>query len=173
MNNHFQDLDQDYVSIHIPSANGEWLRELHQRVTKALTKIVTDLDDDPEQPRTLLICTHAATMVSPWIQILLIYCTRLGCCWGKRSSLLARTCASPNVKDPLLTSIPISQIAAGRALTGKIPADLNEDDFQCYTASFSKYVRRSFEPEKGVAGNWDCVINSDTSYLSGGAERGW
>ncbi|KAL5387064.1 hypothetical protein DPSP01_003676 [Paraphaeosphaeria sporulosa] len=126
LNKHFRDLDQDYVSVHIPPANGEWLSELHQRVTRALTKIVTDLDHDPEQPKTLLICTHAATM-----------------------------------------------IAAGRALTGKIPADLNEDDFQCYTASLSKYVRRGFELEKGVAGNWDCVLNSETGYLSGGAERGW
>ncbi|KAF9739361.1 hypothetical protein PMIN06_000939 [Paraphaeosphaeria minitans] len=126
LNEHFRDLDQNYVSVHIPPANGEWLSELHQRVTMALTKIVTDLDDDPEQPKTLLICTHAATM-----------------------------------------------IAAGRALTGKIPADLNEDDFQCYTASLSKYVRRDPELEKGVAGNWDCVLNSETGYLSGGAERGW
>ncbi|KAF1966197.1 phosphoglycerate mutase family protein [Bimuria novae-zelandiae CBS 107.79] len=126
LNRHFQDLDQDYVSVHIPTANGEWLKELHERVTKALAKIITDLDNDPEQPKTVLICTHAATM-----------------------------------------------IAAGRALTGKMPVDLNEDDFQCYTASLSKYVRRSGEPTQGVVGNWGCAINSETSYLSGGAERGW
>ncbi|KAJ4301588.1 hypothetical protein N0V90_003681 [Kalmusia sp. IMI 367209] len=126
LNQHFHDLDQDYVSVHIPTATGEWLKELHERVNRALTGIVTDLDNDPEQPKTVLICTHAATM-----------------------------------------------IAAGRALTGKVPADLNEDDFQCYTASLSKYERSSIEPEKGVAGNWDCVINSETSYLSCGAERGW
>lgn len=77
------------------------------------------------------------------------------------------------MNDPVLTYTSILQIAAGRALTGKIPADLNEDDFQCYTASLSKYVRRGLDPEKGVAGNWDCVLNSETSYLSGGAERGW
>lgn len=26
---------------------------------------------------------------------------------------------------------------------------------------------------KGVAGGWDCVINSDCSHLEGGEERGW
>ena len=64
LNRHFQSLDQGYVSVHIPPAKGEWLSELHQRVAKALMKIVTDLDNDPEQPKTVLICTHAATMVS-------------------------------------------------------------------------------------------------------------
>lgn len=63
LNRHFQHLDQDYVSIHIPAANGEWLKDLHDRVTKALTRIVTDLDNEPQQPKTVLICTHAATMV--------------------------------------------------------------------------------------------------------------
>ncbi|KAK3202755.1 hypothetical protein GRF29_154g613245 [Pseudopithomyces chartarum] len=126
LNRHFQSLDQDYVSVHIPTAKGEWLKELHERVTKALSKIITDLDNDPEQPKTVLICTHAATM-----------------------------------------------IAAGRALTGIVPIDLNEDDFQCYTASLSKYVRRNVGLNSEVAGSWDCVINSDTSYLSAGAERGW
>jgi hypothetical protein len=92
---------------------------------------------------------------------------------GQAIHLLACTCALRNVNDRPLTFTSFLQIAAGRALTGKIPDDLNEDDFQCYTASLSKYVRKSFEPEKGVAGNWDCVINSETSYLSGGAERGW
>lgn len=100
--------------------------ELHERVRKALDHIVTTLDNDAEQPRTVLLCTHAATM-----------------------------------------------IAAGRVLTGQMPDDPDEDDFQCFTAGLSKFVRRAKNPEKGVAGNWDCVLNSETSYLSGGAERGW
>lgn len=112
--------------MHIPPSKGELIVELHERVNKALHHIITELDNDPEQPKTVLICTHAATM-----------------------------------------------IAAGRVLTGKMPDDPDEDDFQCYTASMSKFVRRSMDAEKGVIGNWDCVLNSETSFLSGGAERGW
>jgi transcription factor C subunit 7 len=100
--------------------------ELHERVRNALDHIVSTLDNDPEQPKTVLICTHAATM-----------------------------------------------IAAGRVLTGQMPDDPDTDDFQCFTAGLSKFVRRSADPEKGVAGNWNCELNSETSYLSGGAERGW
>ncbi|KAF1830987.1 phosphoglycerate mutase-like protein [Decorospora gaudefroyi] len=118
---HFSHLDQDYTSpsAHHPSSNGELIVELHERVKKALDHIIQTLDEDPEQPRSVLLCTHAATM-----------------------------------------------IAAGRVLTGKMPQNPDEDDFQCYTAGLSKFVRNG-------NGEWECVMNSDTSFLSGGAERGW
>ncbi|KAH3905205.1 hypothetical protein HBH56_221660 [Parastagonospora nodorum] len=122
----FDHLDQDYVSVHMPAPRGEMIVELHERVRNALDHIVTTLDNDPEQPRTVLICTHAATM-----------------------------------------------IAAGRVLTGQMPEDPDTDDFQCFTAGLSKFVRKRADPEEGVAGNWTCELNSETSYLSGGAERGW
>jgi transcription factor C subunit 7 len=94
-------------------------------VEKALDTIITALDNDPTQPKVLLICTHAATM-----------------------------------------------IAIGRVLTGNLPDDLDEDDFQCYTASLSRFERKGTEEKKAIGG-WDCVLNSETGYLSGGAERGW
>jgi transcription factor C subunit 7 len=114
------------VAVHVPSSKGEMIVELHERVSRALGHIITTLDNDLEQPKTVLLCTHAATM-----------------------------------------------IAAGRVLTGQMPENPDEDDFQCFTAGLSKFVRRSADPEKGVAGNWSCELNSETSYLSGGAERGW
>jgi len=126
LNPHFDDLDQHYVSTHIPASKGETIVELHERVNRALDRLITERDNDPGQPKTVLICTHAATM-----------------------------------------------IAIGRVLTGRMPDDPDEDDFQCYTASLSKFVRRSMEHNGGVIGNWDCALNSETSYLSGGAERGW
>lgn len=123
---HFQNLDSDYVSVHMAGPNGESIVELHQRVRNALEHIITTLDNDPEQPRSVLLCTHAATM-----------------------------------------------IAAGRVLTGQMPENPDEDDFKCYTAGLSRFCRRSTDLKKGVAGNWECELNSETSYLSGGAERGW
>ncbi|KAF2728303.1 phosphoglycerate mutase family protein [Polyplosphaeria fusca] len=61
-------------------------------------------------------------------------------------------------------------IATGRVLTGQIPTDFDEDDFQCYTAGVSKFVRRT---GSATVGDWKCVLNSETSFLSRGAERGW
>ncbi|OAL45296.1 phosphoglycerate mutase-like protein, partial [Pyrenochaeta sp. DS3sAY3a] len=126
LNPHFDHLDAEYASVHIPAPKGEMIVELHERVRRALDHIVTTLDNDPEQPKTVLICSHAATI-----------------------------------------------IAAGRVLTGQMPDDPDEDDFQCFTAGLSKFVRKSTDKAKGVAGNWECELNSETSFLSGGAERGW
>lgn len=122
----FEHLDQDHVAVHIPASRGESILELHARVRMALDHIITTLDNDTDQPKTVLMCAHAATI-----------------------------------------------IAMGRVLTGQMPDDPDEDDFQCYTAGLSKFNRRSYETKKGVAGNWDCELNSDTSFLVDGAERGW
>lgn len=86
-------------------------------------------------------------------------------------------------------------IGMGRALTGVMPEDFTEDDFQCFTAGVSKFKRRRLGKSKedipvwdgkvaedvpvigwrgdGVQGGWDCQENSDCSWLSSGPERGW
>lgn len=87
-------------------------------------------------------------------------------------------------------------IAIGRVLTGRMPADEGEEDFNCFTCAFSRFSRRSRDavaldvrpwshddPEnipdvhwrggKGIAGGWDCKVNGDCSFLENGAERGW
>lgn len=63
-------------------------------------------------------------------------------------------------------------IASGRALTGKLPEDLDEDDFQCYTCGLTRFERRSGSGD-GVGGGFECVVNSDCGHLSQGEERGW
>jgi transcription factor C subunit 7 len=81
-------------------------------------------------------------------------------------------------------------IAAGRALTGEVPDDYDEEDFNCFTCGISRFVRRSpteqseeghakdieavgWRTNGGVAGGWDCMQNSDCGHLSMGEERGW
>ncbi|KEF54886.1 uncharacterized protein A1O9_09329 [Exophiala aquamarina CBS 119918] len=82
-------------------------------------------------------------------------------------------------------------IATGRALTGLMPEDHDEEDFKCFTCGISRFVRRSLPGSadadaddhwyfredwrngSGVAGGWDCVANSDCAHLSQGEERGW
>jgi len=103
---------------------------------------------DKEGARSVLICTHAATM-----------------------------------------------IAIGRALTGRMPEDIGEEDFGCFTCCLSRFRRRGpgreaevvqvWDKEKadnipfvdwkgnGVKGGWECEVNGDCSHLSSGEERGW
>ncbi|KAH7037897.1 histidine phosphatase superfamily [Microdochium trichocladiopsis] len=91
----------------------------------------------------------------------------------------------------LLCSHAATVIALGRVLTGRIPSDLEEDDFKAFTCGLSVYRvqprdvkpdEASFEQQAsgndwtdGLAmrGGWECEANSDCSFLSHGPERGW
>lgn len=155
LNQHFPRLHAEKDPVIVPSTKGESIPQLHDRVAYCLHHLIRRADADPSGPKTLLICTHAASM-----------------------------------------------IAIGRALTGNMPEDESEEDFRCFTCSFSKFARRSstsavaadgdwsqeatWNPKdgdlvpdigwrngKGVAGGWDCEINGDCSFLQGGEERGW
>lgn len=71
-------------------------------------------------------------------------------------------------------------ICSGRALTGQMPEDLDEEDFRCYTCGISKFTKRTdfgdggkWDRRLGIAGGWDCVLNSNCEHLSEGEERGW
>jgi transcription factor C subunit 7 len=147
---HFPEiLDTSYECVADANVHGETIDELHDRLAYALHRVIEACDARPDGPKAILICTHAACM-----------------------------------------------IAMGRALTGLMPDDFTDDDFQCYTAGVSMYKRRKDTGEKeivliwdgktaesiptfgwrggkGVLGGWDCLKNSDCSWLSTGPERGW
>ena len=144
----FPFVNAQYQSLLIPHPHGERMIEVHDRLAKALSLVIRDVDQEYEklgrgdEPVTLLLCGHAAQI-----------------------------------------------ICSARALTGLEPDDLDEDDFKCYTCGISKFVRRAptrdsgkewsnsdyldWRTNGGVAGGWDCVLNSWCGHLSRGEERGW
>nr|POE73001.1 uncharacterized protein CFP56_30940 [Quercus suber] len=148
LNTHFPNLHADKDPIIVPSTKGESIPQLHDRLAYALHHLIARADADPSGPKSLLICSHAAAMIS-----------------------------------------------IGRVLTGRMPEDVAEEDFNCFTCSFSKFVRKAggdsedvqaWDPEnadqipdvqwrdgKGVQGGWKCEVNGDCSFLPGGEERGW
>jgi transcription factor C subunit 7 len=150
LHTHFPNqLHESYKPVVIPSTNGESISALHDRIAYTMHKIIAELDADPAKPKAVLIATHAASM-----------------------------------------------IAMGRALTGMMPEDPSEEDFKCFTCSLSRFERRNesakasevelsnesipdnvpdvgWRDGKGVVGGWNCVVNGDCSFLSGGEERGW
>jgi transcription factor C subunit 7 len=137
---------QTYKPIWVPDSKGECIRELHDRAAYTLAGIIQTLDKDPTAPKSILICTHAATFM-----------------------------------------------ALSRALTGRFPDDISAQDFYPWTASLSTFKRRTsveitaqldsqagdalpdlnWRNGNGVGGVWECVINGDCSFLSGGEDRGW
>jgi len=89
-----------------------------------------------------------------------------------------------------------AMIAIGRVLSGRMPKDVEEEDFKCFTASLSQYNRISGSLEEedliptwfpdvpeliprinwqgnGIKGGWISILNGDCSFLEGGEERGW
>jgi transcription factor C subunit 7 len=135
----------------VPSRYGESVDRLHNRFAMALETIIADVEKEYEEKGrggedvTVLICGHAAGI-----------------------------------------------IASGRVLTGRMPRDIAEEDFKCFTCGLSRFFKRD-EKKKipspadgdttqatgdwrvngGVAGGWDCVLNSDCEHLTQGEERGW
>lgn len=172
MQSHFPSLlspapETEYTPLLHPSRRGETIAELHNRLATALEGVIADVDVEiteleknvpPEQrsSKSILICAHAAPL-----------------------------------------------IAMGRVLTGRMPEDSSEEDFFVFTAGLSTFQRRSVRSNeslswdgsgeglaegtrlvratrvpdwsggRGVGGGWDCAVNGDCSFLSGGAERGW
>lgn len=91
-------------------------------------------------------------------------------------------------KSVLLCTHAAIMICIGRVLTGRKPEDPDEEDFKCYTCSLSKFERKKSGPWSparadeaskiswvgtGLNGGWECALNGDCSFLSGGEERGW
>ncbi|RYP83158.1 hypothetical protein DL769_001464 [Monosporascus sp. CRB-8-3] len=142
----FPFLDDQYQSLLIPDRHGERVVEVHNRLAKVLSLLIRDVDQEYERQGR----------------------------GGEPVTLL-------------LCGHAAQIICTGRVLTGSAPDDLDEDDFQCYTCGISKFVRRNPGAKKGwsdsdylewktnggVAGGWDCVLNSWCGHLSRGEERGW
>jgi transcription factor C subunit 7 len=145
----FERYEVGYRPVVVPDGRGESIEGLHDRVAYALERIIAECDR--EGVGAIVICSHAAP----------IY-------------------------------------AIGRALTGRMPEDVAEEDFRPFTCGVSTFVRRGgarrserWEPVevwkgvgapipkvdwrggRGVGGGWDCEVNGDCSFLSGGEERGW
>ncbi|KHN96224.1 phosphoglycerate mutase family protein [Metarhizium album ARSEF 1941] len=53
--------DESYMSTARPSAKGETLEQLHQRITKALRGIIRQCDADGT--RAIVLCSHAAVII--------------------------------------------------------------------------------------------------------------
>ncbi|CAK7218436.1 C6 zinc cluster transcription factor-like protein [Sporothrix eucalyptigena] len=110
---------------------------------------------------------------------------------------IVRQCDAEGVRSVLLCTHAAPIIALGRVLTGAVPANVGAPDFGVFTCGLSVFRRRwdakvtptatavpwddplqtlakvSWTNGRGIQGGWDCTVNCDCSFLSGGEERGW
>ncbi|KAK4207496.1 histidine phosphatase superfamily [Rhypophila decipiens] len=60
----FPAVTASYETIEVPNPDGEGIADLYDRSERVLSALISRLDEDLRKPRTVLICTHAATFVA-------------------------------------------------------------------------------------------------------------
>ncbi|KAM7210737.1 Histidine phosphatase superfamily [Rhypophila decipiens] len=60
----FPAVTASYETIEVPNPDGEGIADLYARSERVLSALISRLEEDPRKPRTVLICTHAATFVA-------------------------------------------------------------------------------------------------------------
>ncbi|MCJ1475443.1 hypothetical protein MMC13_004105 [Lambiella insularis] len=132
----------------VPSANGESIAELHDRTAFAVTSIIAECDTDSAHAETaILICTHAATMISLGRVLTGIMPEDVN-----EQDFHAYTCSISTFERKKGNQEPTAPIELWRP--GQRVPDVGWRG-------------------NGVLGGWRCLKNADTTHLSGGGERGW
>lgn len=178
MHQHFPDLvpsnaSEKYTPLLHPSRRGETILELHNRLATTLEGIIEDVDAEvaeaeasapPEQrtSKSLLICAHAAPLIA----------------MGR--VLTGRMPEDTSEEDFSVFTAGLSAFqrrGPGSRRRGVIELPDRGQVADKVLAEGTTLVRSEKVPDwmggRGVGGGWDCVTNSDCSFLSGGAERGW
>lgn len=146
---YFKFLDQSYKSQIRPSPHGETLEALHDRHAYALHRMIQMLDVAPSQPRAVLICTHAASMI----------------CIGR--TLTGQVPNDITKEDFRCGTCALSRFDRRKRHSGGQGIGLWDE------TEPEAIPRLSWRNGEGVAGGWDCVLNGDCSFLEGGEERTW
>ncbi|THZ81922.1 phosphoglycerate mutase-like protein [Aureobasidium pullulans] len=142
-------LAEAYIPVIRPSVNGESLTSLHDRIAYALYHVIQKLDQDPTGPKTLLICTHAASMI----------------CIGR--ALTGRMPEDPSEEDFKCFTCSLSKFT--RRNMPEAPVEKQH----IWTLDEPENIPFVDWRGKGVKGGWDCEVNGDCSFLEKGEERGW
>lgn len=152
LSKHFDFLDLAHTPSVRPSSNGESLETLHNRHAYALHRMIEQLDNDPQQPRVALLCTHAASMI----------------CIGR--ALTGQMPEDYGEEDFRCGTCALSCYKRRKPSPDAAVAD-DVHFWQEETPEFIPVV--NWRGGRGVCGGWDCIVNGDCSHLTGGEERSW
>lgn len=138
-------LDTSYESIWTPCPTGETIEELYTRCAYVLAKMIKDIDDDPNGPTAILICTHAASFIA-----------------------ICRVLAGARPSTPIEADfIPWTSCITQFQRKKQTPVEPPPEPGVPGQASPPTW------PDDGVGGGWNCTMNGYCGFLSHGEERGW
>lgn len=145
---------EDAGPIVVPSVKGEGIPRLHDRLAYALHHLIKRADASPTQPKALLICTHAASIIA------------IG------RALTGRMPEDEGEEDFRCFTCGLSKFV--RKAPESAAAGGNEAEVGSWDAETPDDIPNvGWRGGKGVGGGWTCEANSDCSFLDGGEERGW
>ena len=143
LNKIFPSYSLTYQSICQPSPHGESIQELHERVAYVLTNIVSQIDVEFPSVKSVLLCTHAATLVA-----------------------IGRVLTGRMPED--LTEPDFKAFTCG-LWTFQRKQPLSGD----FGDSNVNQPQGRWMNGRGIGSGWDCIKNGDCSFLEKGRERGW
>ncbi|KAH0561945.1 hypothetical protein GP486_003352 [Trichoglossum hirsutum] len=144
----FPTYSESYIPAIIPSPSGESIEQLYDRTAYALAHMIAQLDAEEGQPKAILLCTHAATLVAAG-RILTGHLPE----HAEEEDFKPFTCSLSKFTRRRESSDNIE-------FTGTVGPDEERPKFD-------------WRKGRGIGGGWDCVMNGDCSFLKGGAQRGW
>ncbi|KAI9849821.1 MAG: hypothetical protein M1837_000035 [Sclerophora amabilis] len=139
----------NYTPLLVPPNTGETIHALHARVAMTFNRMISALDEEEGEPKAILICTHAATMIAAGR----VLTGKKPPMW-EEDDFAAWTCG-------LSTFVRRRTRGAQNHDRGHGEAGEAEIDNEARWEG------------TGVTGGWDCIVNGDCSFLDGGPERGW
>ncbi|KAL9044960.1 MAG: hypothetical protein Q9214_001944, partial [Letrouitia sp. 1 TL-2023] len=141
--------DENYESVVNPPRSGESIPRLHERVAYTLYRVIATLDAEcGDKEATMLICTHAATLIAV----------------GR--ALTGSMPDDVNVEDFLAPTAGITKYVR------KETPEHRPGDQQLSDESTLKEAP-DWKGRQGISGGWVCELNGDCSHLRGGFEKAW
>ncbi|KAK1835259.1 histidine phosphatase superfamily [Podospora conica] len=158
-------LDTAYTPAVVPGRKGEGIRELHDRVAATMRALVAECDRDGV--RAILLCSHAATIIALGRVLTGNMPDNIGA-----EDFGAFTCGLSVYRRREESGLgrPGGRAAAGSTTGGH----LADSDSPAHAGNADPQTGDTdWRDGRGVAGGWDCELDSDCSHLSQGPERGW
>lgn len=135
----------------VPSTKGESIPQLHDRIAYCLDELIKRLDADPSGPRTLLICTHAASMIA-----------------------IGRALTGNMPEDECAEDFKCFTCAFSKFARKPTTNETTSSTAPKWDPSNPDIVPDiDWRNGRGVQGGWTLEVNGDCSFLENGEERGW
>ena len=187
------DPDQHYSPEVIPSNHGETIIQLHDRLATTLAAIIARVDSEVDifealQPhsspmatssKAIIICSHAAPLIAmgrtltghmpedPGEEDFKVFTTGLSTFVRRKRPTVVGSRSDSGAKEGNLVigAERTSLEQAGGDVIGRLAPGTKVGGLHVKVPDWTE--------GKGVGGGWDCISNSDCSFLNGGEERGW